>query len=205
MEQQTGPFVPPISPAGVDPAYIPGLTPPPPAGAVSEARPGVPSQAAGGDAAGATDEAAPEAAEKPGKSGGTGKVDAKRAAEPEAAEEPEEELPAADDGPVFEVSDRRSAIVADHLGITLRLDDQEAEFRWNEIGAVEIDTPRFGRRFAVTVYTTGRRWYSGDVEAPSRSRLKEWTAELDAVLDARFEDNENDAESAAVTEAASED
>jgi hypothetical protein len=145
----------------------------------------VPSQAVGKDAAVETDEAAPAVAVKAAKA---------EVAEPTEVEEPEEELPAPDDGPVFEVSDRRSAIIADHLGITLRLDDQEAEFRWNEIGAVEIDTPRFGRRFAVTVYTTSRRWYSGDVEAPSRSRLKEWTTELDAVLDARFEDAETEAD-----------
>jgi hypothetical protein len=191
VEQQTGPFVPPISPAGVDPAYIPGLTPPRTAEAVTEARPTVPAQAADEDAAGEKDEVAPAAVEKV------------MAATVDPEETEEEDVPVPDDGPVFEVSDRRSAIIADHLGITLRLDDQEAEFRWNEIGAVEIDTPRFGRRFAVTVYTTTRRWYAGDVEAPSRSRLKEWTAELDAVLDARFEDTEADAESAPESDAGS--
>ncbi|HEY5834509.1 hypothetical protein [Streptomyces sp.] len=107
---------------------------------------------------------------------------------PEAAD-PGDTEDGADEAPLFEVSDRRASITADRTGITLRLDDQEAEFDWDEIGAVEIDTPRFGRRFAITVYTSGRRWYQADVEAPSRSTLKSWTAELDAVLDAHFAEN----------------
>ncbi|MEK8171784.1 hypothetical protein NKH77_27720 [Streptomyces sp. M19] len=44
----------------------------------------------------------------------------------------------------------------------------------------------------MTVYTTNRRWYEADVEAPARKLLKEWTAELDAVLDAYFEDGQTD-------------
>lgn len=92
------------------------------------------------------------------------------------------------EGPVFEVSDRRASMTADRTGIRLTLDEEEAEFGWAEIGAVEVETPRFGRRFTVTLHTTGRRHYQSEVDAPSRSSLKEWTAELDVVLDAYFEE-----------------
>nr|ACO94481.1 hypothetical protein [Streptomyces sp. MP39-85] len=92
------------------------------------------------------------------------------------------------DGPVFDVSDRRASMTADRTGVRLRLDETEAEFGWDEIGAVEIETPRFTRRFTVTLHTTGRRHYQSEVDAPSRSSLKKWTADLDAVLDAYFEE-----------------
>jgi hypothetical protein len=100
----------------------------------------------------------------------------------------DEPLEAEADGRAFEVSDHRGSITADHRGIRFRLDDEEADFHWAEIGAVEIDTPRFGRQFTVTVHMTSRHTYETDVEAPARSLLKEWTAELDAVLDIHFED-----------------
>lgn len=94
-----------------------------------------------------------------------------------------------DTGPVFSVSDRRGSITADRTGIRFKLDGESAEFGWDEIGAVEIDTPRFGRRFSVTVYTSTRRWFDTDVEASSKPLLKTWAAELDAVLDTYFEDD----------------
>ncbi|MGW8668543.1 hypothetical protein [Streptomyces niveus] len=94
-----------------------------------------------------------------------------------------------EDGPVFDISDRRASMTADRTGVRFQLDETEAEFGWDEIGAVEVETPRFGRRFTVTLHTTGRRHYQSDVDAPSRSRLKAWTAELDAVLDRYFEES----------------
>jgi hypothetical protein len=117
-------------------------------------------------------------------------------AEEESTAEDDEEEPSAEDdgkspdGPVFEASDRRARIVADHSGVRLRLDDQECEFRWDEIGAVETETARFGKRFTVTVHTPERRWYPIEIEADSRSRFQEWEARLDEVLDAYFEDGE---------------
>jgi hypothetical protein len=170
VEQRIGPIIPPAHTAGTDPAYFPGLTPPGPAeaeGTASEQAAGHPPEDA------VSEDAAPEEAAG-------------------AEEEPgaEEESEAGVDGPVFEVSDRRGSITAGHTGIVFRLDGETAEFRWDEIGAVEVDTPRFGRRFTVTVYTTTRRWYEADVEVPTRSLLKKWAAELDAVLDACFEDSE---------------
>lgn len=116
------------------------------------------------------------------------------ASEEEAASEADPESGAVPDGPVFEASDRRASIRADHSGVRLRLDDQEAEFRWDEIGAVETESPRFGRRFTITVHTPERRWYPIEIEANARARFKEWEEQLDAVLDAYFEDGEPETE-----------
>ncbi|MFJ3326367.1 hypothetical protein ACIPMT_18180 [Streptomyces griseus] len=94
----------------------------------------------------------------------------------------------AEEGPVFEVSDRRGSIRVAREGVRFRLDDQEAEFGWDEIGAVETTPARFGRRFTVTVHLSTRRWFNAEVEAASRGELKGWPAELDKVLDAYFEE-----------------
>ncbi|MFI9780929.1 hypothetical protein ACIHCV_40880 [Streptomyces sp. NPDC051956] len=110
--------------------------------------------------------------------------------EPEPAEDVADapaDAPSADPaGPDFTASDRRGSITADATGVRLRLDDQEAEFRWDEIGAVEVGTSR--RRLTVTVHTPDSRWYPNDVEAPNKARAQEWADELDKVLDAYFED-----------------
>ncbi|MFE3851185.1 hypothetical protein ACFXPN_08580 [Streptomyces griseorubiginosus] len=104
----------------------------------------------------------------------------------EAAEEPTEE--AASEGPVFEAADRRARIVADHRGVRLSLDDQSCEFRWDEIGAIETETPRFGKRYTITVHTPDRRWYPIEIEAASRSDFAQWDGQLDAVMDEYFEE-----------------
>lgn len=119
------------------------------------------------------------------------KADLEKAEKSEEVEEDE-----APDGPVFEASDRRAKIAADHKGVRLALDDQACEFRWDEIGAVETESPRFGRRFTITVHTPDRRWYPIEIEAASRARFGEWENQLDAVLDAYFEDGDEDAEEA---------
>jgi hypothetical protein len=59
---------------------------------------------------------------------------------------------------------------------------------------VETESPRFGKRFTITVHTPDRRWYPIEIEAASRSRFAEWESELDAVLDAYFEDGAEDEE-----------
>ncbi|MFD4899086.1 hypothetical protein [Streptomyces sp. NPDC058411] len=194
MEQRIDSNTKPEFAAGTDPAYIPGLTAPAPARTEAEAE----AEKAASRKAGQADEA-PEA-------------DAADVLAPEAAEEPEDAVPAddeapedavpageaapeaaregagAEDGPVFEVSDRRGSIRVDAAGVRFRLDDQEAEFDWAEIGAVEVKTGRFGRRFTVTVHLSSRRWFNAEVEAGSRGDLKTWTAELDEALDAHFEE-----------------
>ncbi|GAA1892986.1 hypothetical protein [Streptantibioticus ferralitis] len=177
MEQRIGPNTPPVHAAGTDPAHVPGLTFSRPVAAEEKAVEPAAEQPPG-DAV--PEDPAPEAVAP----------EEEAAAEEEAATEEGAERRA--DGPVFEVSDRRGSIVVGPAGVTFQLDDETAEFHWDEIGAVEIDTPRFARRFTVTVHTTGRRSYEADVEAPSRSLPKQWTTELDAVLDVYFEDTEAD-------------
>ena len=178
VEQRTGPTTPPIHAAGTDPGYVPGLTAPRPAEA---------EEAASEEVA----ERAPDDADR--EEGPEAEFDAERPDSEEGVlgedSRDDEEAEDEGDGPVFEVSDRRSSITAGRAGIRFQLDGETAEFPWEEIGAVEVDTARFGRRFALTVYTTALRWYSADVEAPARSLLKVWTVELDAALDAYFEDS----------------
>ncbi|WP_406378490.1 hypothetical protein [Streptomyces sp. NBC_00197] len=181
MEQRIGSKSQPLDAAAVNPAYIPGLTSPVPAepeDAVEEtgeaAAEETPSAAAS-DPAVPDDAGSAEAPDADAEDAGSG-----AAADEEADAEPE--------GPVFEASDRRASIRADHGGVRLRLDDQEAEFRWDEIGAVETESPRFGKRFTVTVHTPDARWYPIEIEAAARSRFKEWEEQLDAVLDTYFED-----------------
>ncbi|MFI8948796.1 hypothetical protein ACIGO6_20050 [Streptomyces sp. NPDC053750] len=179
MEQRRGSTSQPLEGAGFDPAFIPGLTAPvtgePENGKPAKARAEAESETE--DVRDATDavvdESADESADEP----------VEDAVEP--SEEPDEEAP---DGPVFEAADRRARIVADHKGVRLSLDDQSCEFRWDEVGAVETETGRFGKRFTVTVHTPDRRWYPIEIEATSRSRFQEWETALDEVLDAYFED-----------------
>ncbi|MFD1660941.1 hypothetical protein ACFSL4_22735 [Streptomyces caeni] len=177
MEQRIGSSSQPLDGAGMDPAFIPGLTSP-----ASAAEPEDPR----------SDEAEPEEKGTVGDAvaDAGGEPSAEDENEETAGEEPEEEPEGeqAPEGPVFEAADRRARIVADHGGIRLRLDDQECEFGWDEIGAVETETARFGKRFTVTVHTPERRWYPLEIEADSRSRFTEWDARLDEVLDAYFED-----------------
>ncbi|MEU6555995.1 hypothetical protein ABZ915_37955 [Streptomyces sp. NPDC046915] len=174
MEQRIGSSSQPLEGAGFDPAFIPGLTSP----AAEEPEDARPEDAKSEEGEAVTetsvDETSPPAQAEDGE-------EAERA---EAEEEAEE----ASDGPVFEASDRRAKVVADQKGVRLSLDEESCEFRWDEIGAVETESPRFGKRYTVTVHTPDRRWYPIEIEAPARSRFKEWDEQMDAVLDAYFEE-----------------
>ncbi|GGW36588.1 hypothetical protein [Streptomyces caelestis] len=169
MEQRIGSSSQPLEGAGFDPAFIPGLTSPA-SGRTEDDGPEKEPEVAEAEEA---EDAAPERAE-------TAETAETSPSEPEEADV---------DGPVFEASDRRARMVADHRGVHLSLDDQECEFRWDEIGAVETETARFGKRYTVTVHTPDRRWYPIEIEAPARSHFKEWDEQLDAVLDAYFEED----------------
>ncbi|MFG2325371.1 hypothetical protein [Streptomyces sp. NPDC048568] len=177
MEQRRGSSSQPLEGAGFDPAFIPGLTAP-----VSGEREDV-----------RRDEADADVGTGVEADGVADAVPPARESAEESAETDEEEA-APVDGPVFEAADRRARIVADHKGVRLSLDDQSCEFRWDEVGAVETETGRFGKRFTVTVHTPDRRWYPIEIEATSRSRFAEWESALDEVLDAYFEDDEPDSE-----------
>ncbi|MFD3612747.1 hypothetical protein ACFWXA_32705 [Streptomyces atroolivaceus] len=184
MEQRIDSNNKPEFAAGTDPAYIPGLTAPAPARAEAEAETGAPGKAREAEAADTSAKGVAEEAVDDATAADGAAPDGEPA--PEAGEA--RKGTAGGDGPVFEVSDRRGSIRADAEGVRFRLDDQEAEFDWAEIGAVEVKTGRFGRRFTVTVHLSSRRWFNAEVEAGSRSDLKVWTAELDEALDAYFEE-----------------
>ncbi|MFI6698504.1 hypothetical protein ACIBJC_05905 [Streptomyces sp. NPDC050509] len=194
MEQRIDPKIQTEFAAGTDPAYIPGLVAPSPP-RQAETDPGR-AEDESEETAADDDATAPVTAEKgeeqpeekeqePDEQDEQGAKDGK--AEKAGADPGGDTAP--EDGPVFEVSDRRGSITADREGVRFRLDDQEAEFDWDEIGAVEVKTPRFGRRFTVTVHISSRRWFDAEVEAPAKKLLTEWEAELDKVLDAYFEES----------------
>ncbi|MGY0018336.1 hypothetical protein [Streptomyces sp. cg35] len=203
MESQK---VTPVTGAGFDPAYVPGLTSPRPETAVE-------------DAVTESDEVAEEvtqsAPEKPVREKAVLDKNDEPEDEPEADSGPEAEdatAEAADadadsdsdsesasasasesasesgkgDGPAMEARDRRGSITVDATGVRYTLDDQEADFTWDEISAVEYGTSR--KRLTVTVHTPNSRWYPNDVEAPDKARLAEWTEQIDKALDAYFED-----------------
>jgi hypothetical protein len=174
VEQRIGSSSQPLEGAGFDPAFIPGLTSPA-SGRTKDEEPEKEPEVAEAESA--------EDAEE------TEEAEGAEEAAPEPEEDAAEEDPAPEGGPVFEASDRRAKLVADHRGVRLSLDDQECEFRWDEIGAVETETARFGKRYTVTVHTPDRRWYPIEIEAPARSRFTEWDSQLDAVLDAYFEED----------------
>ena len=167
----------PVTGAGFDPAFIPGLTSP-----VSE-KPEEVEEVEAEDA---------ESAEPESEAADVEAEEQKPAAEDEDSADDDE----APEGPVFEASDRRAKIVADHKGVRLTLDDQECEFRWDEIGAVETESPRFGKRFTITVHTPDRRWYPIEIEATARALFSEWDEQLDAVLDAYFEEGAEETQDA---------
>lgn len=179
MEQRIDPNTQPAYAAGTDPAYIPGLTAPRATGKADE-EPERAEEPAPEDAAPAEAEAASGEAESDGEAVAEAVDD---------EEDEDEKANTGEDGPAFEVSDRRGSITADRAGIRFTLDDQEADFRWDEIGAVELKPARFGRRFTVTVHMSSMRWFNAEVEAAARSSLKEWTEGFDAVLDAYFEES----------------
>jgi hypothetical protein len=191
VEQRIGSKSQPLDAAAVNPAYIPGLTSP----AKAEPKDAAVEEAASEETA--SEEAVSEEAvvEDAAPEDGVCEEAPAEAEEEATSESDSDSEPEPDpDGPVFEASDRRASIKADHSGVRLRLDDQEAEFRWDEIGAVETESPRFGKRFTITVHTPDRRWYPIEIEATVRTRFKEWEDQLDAVLDAYFEDGEDSEE-----------
>ncbi|MFE4857813.1 hypothetical protein [Streptomyces sp. NPDC056670] len=181
MEQRSEHQYMPLGGAATDPSYVPGLVP---ARAVAQA----PEPRSDGPVA---DDAVPEAdedgrvavtAEAEAADGGAHEADAE-AVDADADAEPDD-----GEGPACEISDRVGSLVAGRGGVRLRLLDEEADFRWDEISAVEYRTPWWSRRFEVVVYTPTHRRFSHDIEAPDRATLKQWTEQLEAVLDAYFED-----------------
>ncbi|MGN4160564.1 hypothetical protein ACRWOO_12935 [Streptomyces sp. NEAU-PBA10] len=178
MDERIETKAPPVYVATTSPAHIPGITAPSagPAEKDGDATGGTPD-----DAVPAEDAAPEERAAEPESEAEAAEDAGEEATEPESGEAPA-------DGPVFEAADRRAAVTADADGIRLRLDDQEAEFTWEEVAAVESSVSRFGRRLLVAVHTPGPWRYPAEVEADGKEQAKEWLTALDAVLDAYFEE-----------------
>ncbi|WP_101386453.1 hypothetical protein [Streptomyces sp. TLI_146] len=184
MDQQTDDQHAALNAAALNPAHIPGLMPAPALAPDTSAR---------GRKADERKEAEP---------GPEAEADDVTADEPEpavaptadaedAADEPVLERPApgaAEDGPTLSASDRRGSITADHAGIRLCLDGEEADFGWDELSAVEYATSRWNRRFAVTVHLPRPRWFRMDVQAEDRASLAQWSEQLEEVLNAYFEE-----------------
>ncbi|WP_251094721.1 hypothetical protein [Streptomyces sp. Caat 7-52] len=187
----------PVTGAGFDPAFIPGLTGLTPKGPTAKGQEPAADAAEAAEATGkaTADDAAvedsvrsasPEAASS--ETASSEAVVAEAAGVDERDADEKDAGKAAGDGPVFEASDRRARIVADRKGVRLSLDEEACEFRWDEIAAVETESPRFGKRYTITVHTPDRRWFPIEIEAAARARFKEWDEQLDAVLDAYFEE-----------------
>jgi hypothetical protein len=182
--------VPVVPAAAVDPAYIPGLTSPAPAEPENTVEKTEAEETEAEETEAQETEAEEKGAEAEASAGEEASAEEEASDEDQASAEEEasdDDAPVSD-APVFEASDRRASITADRSGVRLRLDDQEAEFRWDEIGAVETESPRFGKRFTITVHTPDRRWYPIEIEATARARFKEWETRLDEVLDAYFQE-----------------
>lgn len=156
----------PVTGAGFDPAHIPGLTAP----------------------ARQPDDEVTDAEETPEEVTTPPEAQHETPEEPDAEAQPEAEAEAEPDAdaPVMEAKDRRGSITVDAKGVRFTLDDQEADFTWDEISAVEFGTTR--KRLTVTVHMPNSRWFPNDVEAPDKARLTEWTDQLDKALDTYFEE-----------------
>ncbi|MDX3708418.1 hypothetical protein PV733_05460 [Streptomyces europaeiscabiei] len=208
MEQRIGSNNQPLAAAAVDPSHIPGLTAPvsvkkekqeepediKPTEPVEPTETEEPSLAkASAERTSADDEADSEDDDTDEDEDAGADSDTPDAEAEEAAEE-------VTDGPVFEASDRRAKIVADSRGVRLRLDDQECEFGWDEIGAIETESPRLGKRFTVTVHTPDSRWYPIEIEAKAKSEHAAWEKQIDEVLDAYFDEGAEEKEAEAEAE-----
>lgn len=208
VEQRIGSNNQPLAAAAVDPSHIPGLTAPvsvkkekqeepediKPTEPVEPTETEEPSLAkASAERTSADDEADSEDDDTDEDEDAGADSDTPDAEAEEAAEE-------VTDGPVFEASDRRAKIVADSRGVRLRLDDQECEFGWDEIGAIETESPRLGKRFTVTVHTPDSRWYPIEIEAKAKSEHAAWEKQIDEVLDAYFDEGAEEKEAEAEAE-----
>jgi hypothetical protein len=195
VEQRIGSNSQPLAAAAVDPSHIPGLTAPVSVTKEKQEEPEdiKPTESAEQAETVDADEAVAAEPDAELDSEADDEPDAKADGEPDAKADGEAvEEEEAVEGPVFEAADRRAKIVADHRGVRLRLDDQACEFRWDEIGAIETESPRFGKRFTITVHTPDRRWYPIEIEAKAKSEHAAWETRIDEVRDAYFEDGDSD-------------
>ncbi|MGX2994817.1 hypothetical protein JNUCC64_11040 [Streptomyces sp. JNUCC 64] len=193
MEQPIGKNPSLVDAAAIDPAHVPGFATP-----VAVPKPGAEARPDGGEEAGGEDRTGPEPSDAPGPaSKAPGSADAETGTGPDARTGTDADTApgtgadagsAVPDGPVFEAADRRGSILVNGTGVSFTLDDQAAEWTWDEIGAVEVATGRFPLRLTLYVHTPDRRWYPNEVRASSKGELRRWTEELDAALDVWFDE-----------------
>lgn len=194
MEENKGLNVTPVNAAATDPAALPGLVPSP----LDD-----PEEEKDKDEATATDaEENEENEENDETEESEDAEDAEDAADSEDSETADDDGDSDDDtdtdtdttaeagdddGPVFKATDRRGSVTVDSTGVRFKLDDTETEFTWPEIGAVEYKTSRFGRRLVLSVHDS-RGICPAEVEAQDKAELKAWAVDLEAALDAYFEE-----------------
>ncbi|MFF7179494.1 protein kinase [Streptomyces sp. NPDC008121] len=89
-------------------------------------------------------------------------------------------------GPALIAADGECGIIADADGIAFELFGEQAEFGWDEIGAVAQETPWRGRQFRVVVTLRDGSTYECEVNGRA-ARVREWAAQLDLVLDRHLE------------------
>ncbi|MFH8625075.1 serine/threonine-protein kinase [Streptomyces vietnamensis] len=84
--------------------------------------------------------------------------------------------------PEFAAADRNSGIAVDGTGVSLHFFGEEADFLWDEVGAVRYERIRRGRvlRVAVTLYDGSS--YDCEVDGRSAARVEGWVRLLDPVL-----------------------
>ncbi|MEU2115537.1 serine/threonine-protein kinase [Streptomyces sp. NPDC016459] len=83
--------------------------------------------------------------------------------------------------PALVAADGDCGVVADADGIRFEVFDDEAEFAWAEIGSVEYEAVRRGRRLRVVVTLYDGSAYECEVNGRA-TLVKEWIAQLDLVL-----------------------
>lgn len=149
--ERIDPIIQPVPAAGTDPGYIPGLMAPRLVEEADDTKDVPPEAADEAVADEVTDKVSEEAKapETPAADESDGADEAVGAAGPVALTKNTAESDSAsagtaaddEDGPVFDISDRRASMTADRTGVRFQLDETEAEFGWDEIGAVEVETP----------------------------------------------------------------
>ncbi|MEU9863936.1 protein kinase [Streptomyces sp. NPDC047971] len=84
--------------------------------------------------------------------------------------------------PALIIADSDCALVADADGVHFELHGEEAEFEWDEIGSVEYESERWGRRLRVVVTLRDGSAYTCEIGGRA-ALVQEWMDRMDRVLD----------------------
>lgn len=85
--------------------------------------------------------------------------------------------------PFFGAADRRNSVAVGENGVTLKVGEAQADFGWDEIGAVVSTAVGFGKglRVELRLYESQEPFVC-EIKAPSRGVRDDWMAGLDLVL-----------------------